>query len=223
MAVRHGVLDRSATTGMTGITTRNGLLALNKLMESGAGPQAMVVAMNWNQYAENPVAAWQKRLLSEIDIHDARRAPAAGAARRKPESWVEKLKAAGKLQERELLRNLLEERICTTLRLPREETINSEQPLHELGLDSLLAIELRNSVGMSLHRSLPATLLFDYPTLRALTDYLLSLVGTSESSRPKQSRANPNHRSVLEDIEALSDDEVNEMLSQQAARTRQEV
>ncbi len=103
-----------------------------------------------------------------------------------------------------------------------EQAIHTEQPLQELGLDSLLSIELRNSVGISLHRSLPATLLFDYPTLRALTDYLLSIVGASEPARPRQSRAKPDRRSALDDIEALSDDEVNELLNQQT-RTRQEV
>jgi acyl carrier protein len=222
MAVRHGVLDRSAASGMTGITTRDGLSALNRLMESGAQPQAMVLAMNWNRYAENPAAALQKRLLSEIGTHDERRAPAVRATRARPESWLAKLQAAGKLQERELLQNLLEERICSILRLPREQTILIEQPLQELGLDSLLSIELRNSVGMSLHRPLPATLLFDFPTLRTLTDFLLSIVGTSEPSRPKQSRVKPDRRSVIDDIEALSDDEVNEILSQHA-RTGQEV
>jgi hypothetical protein len=75
---------------------------------------------------------------------------------------------------------------------------------------------------MSLHRPLPATLLFDFPTLRTLTDFLLSIVGTSEPSRPKQSRVKPDRRSVIDDIEALSDDEVNEILSQHA-RTGQEV
>src|SRR5262249_32641473 len=47
------------------------------------------------------------------------------------------------------------------------------RPRGELGLDSLLAIEPRTLLGRSLGRALPATLLFDYPTLAALRDYLL--------------------------------------------------
>jgi acyl carrier protein len=181
--------------------------------------------MNWRQYFENPVPEWQRRLLSEIEIRAEKQAPAAGEKRRKPESWLEKLEAAGKMQEADLLRGLVEERIRTTLRLPREQAIPLDQPLQELGLDSLLSIELRNSVGMSLQRPLPATLLFDYPTLSALTEYLLSVVGARGSAPLEEPHAKQGRRSVLEDIESLSDEEVERMLSQRAGteRTEQEV
>jgi acyl carrier protein len=54
------------------------------------------------------------------------------------------------------------------------DAIDPDQPLHEIGLDSLMAVDLRNRLGASLGlgRSLPATLVFDYPTLEALSTYL---------------------------------------------------
>ena len=44
--------------------------------------------------------------------------------------------------------------------------------LMDLGLDSLTAIELRNHLAKSLEQPLPSTLLFDYPTLDALSQYI---------------------------------------------------
>src|SRR5262245_22177132 len=41
-----------------------------------------------------------------------------------------------------------------------------------MGLDSLMAVELRNLLGRLVGRTLPATLLFDYPTLEAIAGYL---------------------------------------------------
>ena len=61
--------------------------------------------------------------------------------------------------------------------------------LDELGLDSLLAIELRNALARSLGRSLPATLLFDYPTLDALTDYVMCDVLALERRSGRTGRA----------------------------------
>jgi len=52
----------------------------------------------------------------------------------------------------------------------------ADLPLQELGLDSLMALELRNVLAQAMGRPLIATLLFDYPTIRGLARYLLALV-----------------------------------------------
>jgi len=47
-----------------------------------------------------------------------------------------------------------------------------ERPLKELGMDSLLAIELRNRLSILSGQAFPATLVFTYPTTQALIDRL---------------------------------------------------
>jgi pimaricinolide synthase PimS1 len=51
--------------------------------------------------------------------------------------------------------------------------VPADRGLFDLGFDSLTAIELRNSLATDLGFALPTTLLFDHPTLRELTEYLL--------------------------------------------------
>ncbi|MCA9540476.1 MAG: TonB-dependent receptor, partial [Myxococcales bacterium] len=58
--------------------------------------------------------------------------------------------------------------IAAVLGLPAGERIDPQQPLSGLGLDSLMAIEARNRLAAVIGRALPATLLFDQPTLAAL-------------------------------------------------------
>lgn len=74
-------------------------------------------------------------------------------------------------------RGALIERIALLARqimgLPIDAAIPEDQPLLELGMDSLMAVDLGTRVGQSLGRALPATLLFDHPSLTALADHLL--------------------------------------------------
>ena len=62
----------------------------------------------------------------------------------------------------------------------------ADLPLQELGLDSLMALELRNVLAQALGRPLSATLLFDYPTIRVLAGYLLALVAEKQVLRSAQ-------------------------------------
>ena len=92
-------------------------------------------------------------------------------------------------------------------------------------------MELRNTLGTALGVSLPATLLFDYPTIDALSDHLLDdVLGngaasdamTDEASAPRAvaTRA-PAHAAagaLVGSIEELSDDDVERLLASRAKR-----
>ena len=54
-------------------------------------------------------------------------------------------------------------------------SIDEDQPLLEAGLDSIGAVELRNAIASAFGVELPATVTFDYPTVQALTGFLVSL------------------------------------------------
>jgi aryl carrier-like protein len=81
------------------------------------------------------------------------------------------------------------------------QAIDPKQPLSELGLDSLMAVELRNRLGtaLALKRSLPATLVFDHPTLEALAQYF-----DKEILPPSQTAAQP----AAKTLDDMSDEEV---------------
>jgi len=51
--------------------------------------------------------------------------------------------------------------------------IDLQQPLTELGMESLMALEFKNSLEKVIGESLPATLIYDYPTIESLTEYIM--------------------------------------------------
>src|SRR5439155_1153897 len=63
------------------------------------------------------------------------------------------------------------------------------QGLRDLGMDSLMAIELRNRLQRGVGETLPATLAFDFPTMADLTDYLLDHVQALAAGRAESEPA----------------------------------
>ena len=73
------------------------------------------------------------------------------------------------------LAQLVRDEVAQTLGLATPERIPMTQPLSELGIDSLMALEVKNRLSALLNVTLHATVLFDYPTVNLLTNYLLDL------------------------------------------------
>ena len=91
------------------------------------------------------------------------------------------------------------------LALEDENEVEADKSLMEQGLDSLMAVELRNAISKVIDRKLPATLLFNYPTLTELSEFL-----TEEFTGPEPD-AQPE---ALQSLDDLSEAQVAELLSQ---------
>jgi acyl carrier protein len=71
------------------------------------------------------------------------------------------------------LLELVQEDIAAVLALSGASSVSPGMPLKELGLDSLMAVELRNRLSTRAGLKLPSTLAFDYPTAKAMAQLLL--------------------------------------------------
>jgi acyl transferase domain-containing protein len=124
---------------------------------------------------------------SGASAHAGQSASAGGAG---PErSWHERVAAAMPNRRRTVLRELVRSLAARVLGLARPEELAPEQPLRQLGLDSLMAVELRNLLGGAVGETLPATVTFDHPSVAALADHLAATVFVVELSQPGRTRS----------------------------------
>ncbi|XXT16877.1 beta-ketoacyl synthase N-terminal-like domain-containing protein [Sorangium sp. So ce429] len=147
-----------------------------------------------------PTYPWQRqRYWTQRDTSAARdgapapaapRSAAASAEAAMDGALVAQLEAATADGRRRLLARWLQTSAARTLGLRDPEEVDPDRRLGELGLDSLLSLELRGHIERSLGVRLSVNLLFAYPTLAALVEHALDVLqlpapATSAASGPE--------------------------------------
>jgi len=83
--------------------------------------------------------------------------------------------AASPAEREGLLSGFVAAQVTRVMRLPAE-TLDAQQPLRTLGLDSLMAVEIRNRVQAGLGVSLPLAVLLEGPSTAQLIARLLPML-----------------------------------------------
>jgi acyl carrier protein len=229
-AVDLGVTERLAKQGIEAIPPADGLKAFEALLlraarDPGANPQAGVVPMLWPLYLSQGAKRQFTRLA---DFAERGTEPNRGD----PESLTAfeavditaSVHAARPTERRHVLSRFIQGQIAKSLGIGSPDGVDPGRAVLELGLDSLLAVEVRSALGTALGRPLPATLLFDYPTVDRLTDYLGRDVLAIEpwlASEPQETGSRfPSALETLSLLEQRSDEEVERMLAERLGSTR---
>jgi acyl transferase domain-containing protein/acyl carrier protein len=86
----------------------------------------------------------------------------------------EQLSALPIAQRQRFLRNYLIEQVSAVLGLTDTRQLATETGFSELGMDSLMTLELRNRLQKSVNMALPSTLAFKYPSVDELLVFLVT-------------------------------------------------
>jgi acyl transferase domain-containing protein/acyl-CoA synthetase (AMP-forming)/AMP-acid ligase II/acyl carrier protein/short-subunit dehydrogenase len=86
-----------------------------------------------------------------------------------------------------------------------------ESGFFDIGFDSIMAIELKNSIETQTGISLPNTLLFEYPNIKSLSEFILSELIVSDKKEPTAVINKDNDK----ELDLLSEQELAELLVQE--------
>jgi len=121
--------------------------------------------------------------------------------------------AATESAKRALLASFLRRAAGLALKLPSDR-IEPDKPLAGLGLNSLLGLDFRRMVEDGLGLELPATLVYNYPTIAELTGFLAAKLGLADADRRKIAEK-PAAKAAFDDelaLASLSEEEAASLL-----------
>jgi hypothetical protein len=201
--------ERWRSRGLRWMVPKAGFLLLERLLREGA-VHAVVAPIDWERFVATLPGGVDARFFASL-------APAARRAR-DPLAQVD-TSGAGSLalrwrdlpesDRRSAVIEDVREQARRLMGTPSTVRIDAAIPLKEAGLDSLMAVELRNALARSIGRALPATLLFDYPTLDAIAGYLVGTLelGSDDANRTRVRAATGLAAALRDEFAGMSDAE----------------
>jgi NAD(P)-dependent dehydrogenase (short-subunit alcohol dehydrogenase family)/acyl carrier protein len=208
--------ERLAARGLVSLSPAVGLEAFGTALSSQP-TEVAVMPLDWPSYAAAYPAGSRTSLVRPLAARhqaDAARAPQPSGG-----GIVETLRAAEPASRRVLLEAFVQDQVAQVLKQARSR-IDLHKPFRTLGLDSLMALELRNRLEAAIGTSLPATMVWNYPTVSALAPFLaerldLALDGTLRETKPAGATGDSEDlESLLGQIEQLSAEEARQLLSE---------
>ncbi|QLE45892.1 SDR family NAD(P)-dependent oxidoreductase (plasmid) [Nostoc sp. C052] len=214
-AAQRQVDERAQQRGIGTIAPQKVLAVLEQLLLNSSRATVGVVPIHWQKFLEQSVdspffADWRE--TSELRSHLI-------------PPFSQQLAAADPSDRRELLVAHVWRQIAQVLGFPSSAPIGLEQGFVELGIDSLTAVELRNRLQTSLECAIASTVMFDYPTVGALVDYLMGEVLGLEAADivlDEELEETTMERSLLARTQELSEAELEEFINQKLDRLIQE-
>jgi len=135
-------------------------------------------------------------------------------------AWVRQLENASRAEQHELICAYLRQTVCAILGFEETE-LDAERSFIELGIDSLMAVELKNKVMRELGIEVPVIRLMEGATVHQLSDYISEAFVQASKGQLRQavkvqeaygSITPEKARELLTQLDNLSEEETERLL-----------
>jgi|AntAceMinimDraft_12_1070368.scaffolds.fasta_scaffold00152_21 myxalamid-type polyketide synthase MxaB len=187
----QAVKRQLANQGFTPLTAEAALRTLDYALTSDSA-QITALDCNWATYASAAPAS--SALIAELAAQATPKSPATGSSDNAPQFNLANMPA----QERSKTLTQLVHQVLEDILGVNQADLQPQTTLMALGLDSLMAVQLRNRLSATLARPLPVSLAFNYPTIGELTAFLDDLFASD--TPPSDSKSDTNTAQHTSDL-----------------------
>ena len=166
--------------GIGMIPPSQGIAILELLLQEDAS-QTAILPIDWQRLIAQLPQGVAPPLIRELVRNQTRKLEPS----KEWLAFVAKLTEAPPTERIDMLVQHTCEEAARILGLDGAADVNPHLPLKDLGFDSLMAVELANQLTSATGITLPMTLMFDYPTIHAISGYIVRnvlLLDTGEHS-----------------------------------------
>ncbi|HEX7843260.1 MAG TPA: SDR family NAD(P)-dependent oxidoreductase [Kofleriaceae bacterium] len=203
----QAVLER---IGMHALPTRDALALLGRVL-GGDAAQVMAANIDWSAFAPVLEARARRPLLDAVRARDAAPAADEPGLRNRLEATAPEARAA-------LVVDWLRGEVARVLGRDPPAAVDVEQGFFEMGLDSLMAVELKRRLERATGLTLPRTVAFEYPSVEALARHLCMTCACARPSPPSIAPETPTSPA----LPALSEREAEALLLDELRSLEQE-
>ncbi|MEP7243282.1 MAG: SDR family NAD(P)-dependent oxidoreductase [Gammaproteobacteria bacterium] len=201
-----------ASAGLQPMPAADALEMLEYALRSGR-PQVAVAAVDWDTLKPVYEARRARPFLREVETLRAAATQSSGSGAAS-EAW--RFDDIGESQRAEVLGERVRAEVASVLGLADAAEVDPTRGLFDMGMDSLMAVELRARLERRAGRSLPSTLTFNYPNVNALAGFFTQqLLVSARAAEPEpaaveasESRFKPVNR------DEMSEDELETLLAE---------
>jgi len=197
-----------SNVGVVSFSPEKGLVGFQRALQQDR-PQVAVLAMNWPVFIEHRPGGAENAFFSAF-------APAQAAPIAQQEKagglpdQLQQLESAAPKDRLALLTGQVAAIVAKVTRHTNPEAINRDQGFFQMGVDSLIAVELKNNLQKTYGRSLRTTLIFDFPSINLLSRYLYAELFPQQEA---QAQPEPAEDETLDDLsrtelKSMLDDEL---------------
>ncbi|UKP00620.1 type I polyketide synthase [Nostoc sp. UHCC 0870] len=162
-AAKRQVSNQMSSRGIGEITPDQGIDILEFLLTQSS-TQVGVIPINWSELL--------KQKLSSPFFSDFYNQTSATTTQNQTSQLIEQIKTLGIKERISYLRNYLQTAVSQVLGSSSSQLPDVQLGFFDMGMDSLMMIELRSRLETSLKQTIPSTVLFEHPTINALAEYI---------------------------------------------------